>query len=174
VRSRWVRTGDRIDPVLHRELVDCWHETSNAGGAVGFPWPPVNRVDVVDALDALLGEVATGTTELLVERDEDGVAGWVALVRNTSPLTRHWASVLRLQSRPRARGTGVGRRLLEEVERHARDELGLEQLHLTVRGGMELEGFYEHLGWERAGCWPAALRLAPGDDRDELLFVRRW
>lgn len=42
---------------------------------------------------------------------------------------------------------------------------------IGLRGGMGLEGFYERLGWEIVGRWPAALRLAPGDDRDEVLMV---
>lgn len=42
----------------------------------------------------------------------------------------------------------------------AREELGLEQLHLAVRGGMGLEGFYARLGWREIGRWPGALRMA--------------
>jgi hypothetical protein len=47
----------------------------------------------------------------------------------------------------------------------ARDEMGLEQLRLAVRGGCGLEPFYARLGWKEIGRWPGALRLAPGDDR---------
>ncbi len=50
-------------------------------------------------------------------------------------------------------------------------EMGLEQLHLAARGGMGLEHFYARLGWREIGRWPGALRLAPGDDRDEILMV---
>jgi hypothetical protein len=53
----------------------------------------------------------------------------------------------------------------------ARQEMGLEQLHLAVRGGTGLEHFYARLGWRETGRWPGALRLAPGDDRDEILMV---
>jgi hypothetical protein len=49
--------------------------------------------------------------------------------------------------------------------------MGLEQLHLAARGGMGLERFYARLGWREIGRWPGALRLAPGDDRDEILMV---
>jgi hypothetical protein len=49
--------------------------------------------------------------------------------------------------------------------------MGLEQLHLAVRGGTGLEHFYARLGWREIGRWPGALRLAPGDDRDEILMV---
>ncbi len=49
--------------------------------------------------------------------------------------------------------------------------MGLEQLHLAVRGGMGLETFYGRLGWREVGRWPGALRLRPGDDRDEVLML---
>ena len=53
----------------------------------------------------------------------------------------------------------------------ARDEMGLEQLHLAAGGGAGLEEFYRRLGWTEVGRWPEALRLAPGDDRDEVLMI---
>jgi hypothetical protein len=36
---------------------------------------------------------------------------------------------------------------------------------------MGLEHFYARLGWREIGRCPATLRLAPGDDRDEILMV---
>ncbi len=36
-----------------------------------------------------------------------------------------------------------------------------------------LEDFYGRLGWAEIGRWPDALRLAPGDDRDEILMILR-
>jgi len=53
----------------------------------------------------------------------------------------------------------------------ARAEMGLEQLRLAVRGGTGLEHFYGKLGWTVIGRWPDALRLAPGDDREEILML---
>lgn len=53
----------------------------------------------------------------------------------------------------------------------ARDELGLEQLHLAARGEEGLESFYSRLGWREVGRWPGALRLAPDDTRDEVLML---
>jgi hypothetical protein len=50
-------------------------------------------------------------------------------------------------------------------------QMGLEQLHLAARGCVRLEDFYRRLGWMEIGRWPDALRLAPGDDRDEVLMI---
>ena len=60
---------------------------------------------------------------------------------------------------------------MAHVRQVARAEMSLEQLHLAARGGTGLEHFYSRLGWTVIGRWPAALRLAPGDDRDEILMI---
>ena len=49
--------------------------------------------------------------------------------------------------------------------------MGLEQLHLAARGGIGLDDFYARLGWRVTGRWPAKLRLAPDDTRDEILMI---
>jgi len=51
--------------------------------------------------------------------------------------------------------------------------LGLEHLQLTVRGGTGLESFYERFGYVVVGRHPGAVRVAPGDDRDEVMMVAR-
>lgn len=95
----------------------------------------------------------------------------MALVRNPYPVVAHWAEVRHLQTRLAYRGRGVGSSLMQEIRRIARDEMGLQQLHLAARGGMGLESFYGRLGWREIGRWPDALRLGPGDDRDEVLML---
>ena len=67
---------------------------------------------------------------------------------------------------------GAGRLLLEGLHRSAVG-LGLEQLMLTTRGGTGVEGFYERFGYSIVGRHPGAIRLAPGDDRDEIILIYR-
>lgn len=67
------------------------------------------------------------------------------------------------------RGTGTGRALMSEVERAARDDLRLHHLHLELRGGMDLERFYERCGWREIGRWPEALCLGRNELRDKVL-----
>jgi GNAT superfamily N-acetyltransferase len=162
--------GD-LAPALRARVADCWMEVANAGGAVGFPFPPVGPAEAGRALDRLVHDLEHGRTRLLVATDGGEVAGWVAVVGERSPLVAHWATVRHLQTRPAHRGCGIGSALMREARRVARDELRLAQLHLAVRGGMGLEAFYARLGWREVGRWPGALRLAPGDDRDEVLML---
>lgn len=151
------RVGDDdVDAPTRIGLAECWAATANAGGAVGFPWPPVRQDEAETAVDGLVENVSGARTHLIVARDPVGVTGWVSLDRNEGDLVAHWATVRRLQTDPRARGRGVGTRLMTEVARLARDELELQQLHLAIRGGMGLETFYERLRWTVVGTWPRA------------------
>ena len=43
-------------------------------------------------------------------------------------------------------------------------------MQLTVRGGTGTEAFYTRLGYREVGRLPGALRVAPGDDRDEIIM----
>ena len=108
---------------------------------------------------------------LLVAVAGGALAGWVHLQRHSNPVIAHWGLISHLQTLPAVQGQGIGGALMTHARQVARQEMGLEQLHLAARGGMGLENFYARLGWREIGRWPGALRLAPGDDRDEVLMV---
>ncbi|MGY4906639.1 N-acetyltransferase family protein [Streptomyces sp. 900116325] len=156
---------------LRRELIDCWITVTNTGGAAGFPFPPVGEDDVTPVVDQLLSRLDPHRSRLLVARADGLLAGWVVLDRDPYRLVGHWGAVHHLQTRPAFRGRGIGSALVHELRKIARDELGLEQLRLAARGGEGLEDFYGRLGWREIGRWPAALRLAPDDTRDEVLMI---
>jgi GNAT superfamily N-acetyltransferase len=162
-----------VDRLTRDQLVACWRDVSNAGGAVGFPILPVTSEQVQPAIEALIGSLGPTRSRILLATVDEALAGWLVLVRNTDILTAHWARVLRVQTTLEHRGTGVGRGLMREVERAARDDLRLSHLHLEVRGGMGLERFYESCGWREVGRWPEALCLGENDLRDEVLMHLR-
>lgn len=155
---------------LRRQLLDMWVAVTDAGGAVGFV-PPADPLVIAPALDAALVRVIDGRDELVVLRRDGVSVGMAFIVAHTSALRRHWRTVLRVMVHPSVQGQGAGGQLLKGVLGVAR-ELGLEQLHLTVRGGTGVEGFYERFGFKVIGRHPGAIRVAPGDDRDELILVK--
>ena len=169
LRLRWITDSTELPLELFDALVTCWARVSNAGGAVGFPFLPVSDATVREVA-AQMRESLNTHYRLLLATVNDDLAGWLELRHNTSPLTRHWGSVARVQTDLAWRGRGVGAALMTEVARAAAVD-GLERLHIEVRGGQGLEEFYVRLGWEVVGRWPGCLRLAPGDDRDEVLMV---
>ncbi|MFI8370046.1 MFS transporter [Streptomyces sp. NPDC085466] len=143
------------------QLVDCWVAVTNAGGAAGFPFPPVRDDDVEPVMDELLGRLDPPRSRLLVATYGEDLAGWVVLRRDPFRLVAHWGTVHHLQTHPDFRGRGIGSALAQELRGVARDELGLGQLRLAARGEEGLETFYSRLGWREVGRGPDALRFSP-------------
>ncbi|MGY1916669.1 N-acetyltransferase family protein [Blastococcus sp. SYSU DS0973] len=166
-----VRPVASVDAALRAELLACWTDVTNAGGAVGFV-PPVTPEEVVPLLDKLLEGVHSGRDVVALLEVDGETAGFASMVGSLSPLRRHWGTVLRVQVHPSRQGQGLGRVLMDGVHRIARDR-GWEFLHLTARGGTGLDAFYRGLGYQEVGRLPGAIRVAPGDDRDEIAMVCR-
>jgi GNAT superfamily N-acetyltransferase len=166
-----VRAVSDVDKELRGELLRCWTDVSNAGGAVGFV-PPVTQDDVAPMLDRLIEGVRSGRDVLALLTVDDAPAGFATLVGSLSPLRRHWGTVLRVQVHPSYQGQGLGRALMGGVHQIARG-LGWEFVHLTARGGTGVDAFYRGLGYIEHGRLPGAIRVAPGDDRDEIVLACR-
>jgi GNAT superfamily N-acetyltransferase len=166
-----VRAVTTVDEALRGDLLACWTDVTNAGGAVGFV-PPVTAADVVPLLDKLVDGVRSGRDVLAVLTVDGATAGFAGVVGSLSPLRRHWGTVLRVQVHPSHQGQGLGRLLMGGVHDIARAR-GWEFVHLTARSGTGLDGFYRGLGYREVGRMPGAIRVAPGDDRDEIIMACR-
>ncbi|EFL18734.1 GNAT family N-acetyltransferase [Streptomyces sp. C] len=164
---------DALTAGLRRQLIDCWVAVANTGGAVialEFPMPPVSARDVAPVVDRLIAGLEPERSRILVAAYGDTLAGWLVLRRDPHPLIAHCGVVNHVQTCPAFRGRGIGAALMERVRVVAREEMGLERLQLSARAGLRLEEFYGRLGWVEVGRWPGALRVAPGDDRDDILM----
>jgi GNAT superfamily N-acetyltransferase len=166
-----VEASDAGAARLREDLLETWVAVTDAGGSVGFT-APADAAEIGAALDRALQRVADGSDLLGIVTRDGRARGMGLLVDSGSPLQRHWRTVLRLMVHPELQGAGAGALLLEGLDRKARD-LGLEQLALTVRAGCGLERFYERFGYRVVGSHPGALRVAPGDDRDEVMMVKQ-
>lgn len=162
-----VSAAQAAAPELREQLLDTWVRVTDAGGAVGFV-PPADRERIGETLDSHLARVTEGRDALGILRREDGAAaGMGFLSASASPLRQHWRTVLRLMVDPSLQGIGAGRVLIDGLHEMGR-RLDLEFLCLTVRGGLGIEGFYSRIGYEIHGRNPRAIRVAPGDERDEI------
>jgi GNAT superfamily N-acetyltransferase len=159
-----------LTPALREDVVALWADVANAGGAVGFAGS-VSRDEVRAFAAPAFAGVAEGYDHLLVGYADEALAGLLFLVSQRFALAAHWRTVKRLMVHPSLQGRGYGAALLREAEAVAR-RLGCEALHLTVREGTGVERFYLARGYREVGRLPGALRVAPGDDRDETHLWR--
>ena len=109
--TQLTRPGEAY-PAVRQELTACWVAVTNAGGAAGFPFPPVNGSHVRQAVDALAGRLNPSQSRILLARVGDALAGWVALSRDPSPLIAHWGVVSHLQTHLVRRNAGIGSALI--------------------------------------------------------------
>ncbi|MFF0010807.1 GNAT family N-acetyltransferase [Streptomyces sp. NPDC005374] len=160
-----------VDPALRDGILDLWADVSNAGGAVGFV-APVEREAIRPELVKHFAAMADGRARLLVGHDEDGqVAATAFFTFNTHRLMTHWVWLYTVMVHPRHQGRGYGRDLLAAAADAARTFEGIEAIRLTCRGGHGLERFYGSCGYKEVGRVPDAIRVAPGDDRDDVIML---
>ncbi|MFB6814680.1 GNAT family N-acetyltransferase [Streptomyces sp. NPDC056347] len=161
----------KVDPALCEGIVALWADVSNAGGAVGFV-PPVTADDVRPELAKHLAAMGEGRTRLLVGRDADGaVAATAFLALNTHRLMAHWLWLYTVMVHPRHQGKGYGRELMDAAAGAARGVEGIEAIRLTCRGGTGVDCFYGSCGYKEVGRVPDAIRVAEGDDRDDIIML---
>ncbi|RKE20690.1 GNAT family N-acetyltransferase [Streptomyces sp. TLI_171] len=154
-----------LTPALREEITGLWTDVSNAGGAVGFV-PPVTAAEVRPVADRQFAALAPD--RLLVGFEPGGRLAAVVFFEDMRfGLMDHWRLLKRVMVHPDFQGRGYGAELLAEAERVARS-WGLAGLRLTLRGGHGLEKFYGRSGYVEVGRVPGAIRVGPGDDRDDV------
>ncbi|MFJ2832661.1 GNAT family N-acetyltransferase [Streptomyces sp. NPDC087263] len=164
-----------VGPELRDGVIGLWADVSNAGGSVGFV-PPVDVEDVRPEWRKHLTAMADGRIRLLVGFDDndngDGAVAATAFFGfNTHRLMRHWVWLYTVMVHPRHQGKGYGRQLLAAAEEAAAGFEGIDAIRLTCRGGEGLEHFYGSCGYKEVGRVPGAIRVAPGDDRDDITML---
>jgi GNAT superfamily N-acetyltransferase len=157
-----------VTDALRAQIVALWVDVTNAGGAVGFV-APVTADAVRPVADAALAGVASGVDRLLVGVDDGRLVALLFLTDNRFVLKAHWQVLKRVMVLPGSQGRGYGAALMREAAAVA-TRLGLAALQVTVRDGHGLDRFYRGLGYREVGRIPGALRVAAGDDRDELIM----
>jgi ribosomal protein S18 acetylase RimI-like enzyme len=121
---------------------------------------------LADAYRELIATLDALPRVLLVAELEGAVVGMAQLAPSDAQNAAHRAEVQRVAVAPDARGKGIGRELMLEVEREARAR-GLTLLWLTTHDGTAAARFYEALGYTQLGVMPNYSRrpdgeLAPG------------
>ena len=163
---------DVLDDELRTDLLHLWSRVTDAGGAVGFlpgaPWEAI-----AGALAAHEEQMAAGDAFAGALREPDGtLVGWGWWVRVPNPLLHHGRWLYRLMVDPDRQGRGYGLILMAGLHRLARED-GAELLQLGVRSGSGVSAFYVQSGYVEVCRIPGAIRVADGDDRDDVTMARR-
>lgn len=161
-----------VDPpltaALREEIVALWVQATNHGGAVGFVGP-VTAAEVWPTAEAAFAGVGAGIDQLVAGFEDGRLVALLFAVDNRFGLKAHWRVLKRVMVRPGSQGRGYGAALMTAAAELGRRS-GWSGLQVTVRDGHGLDGFYARLGYREVGRLPGALRVGPGDDRDELFM----
>jgi len=151
-------------------LVQLLQDAVGSGASLGF-LPPLDEEVARAYWRDVIGEVASGKRVLLVATADGEVVGSAQLELAAKPNARHRAEVQRLMVHTRMRGRGIGRALMSEIERAAREQ-SRSLLVLDTRKGDVAERLYLALGYVPAGVIPAYTRDADGTPHDTIYFYR--
>lgn len=154
-------------PALH-ELVESAYrgEASRAGWTTEADFLDGQRTDREELTELVRGPA----TRLLLAHREGALVGCVLLREEPG-----CAYLGMLSVRPALQAGGVGRALVAEAERVARDDLGRPEMRMRVISLRDaLIGWYERLGYARTGDrepFPYGEPRAGVPKRDDLEFV---
>ena len=107
----------------------------------------------------------------LVARDAEGIAGCVVLKPAWAPNQPHRAEVCKLLVHRRARGRGLGRALMADLERRAWDA-GFTLLTLDTVPGRPADALYRSCGWTPIGVVPRFALDPDGTPCDTMIFYK--
>jgi ribosomal protein S18 acetylase RimI-like enzyme len=146
-------------------------ETVAHGGSVSF-MHPLNPAVAAQFWTRSLEAAEAGKRIVLGALAEDQVVATVTLDLETPPNQPHRAEIAKMMTRMGYRGRGIARRLMIEAERIAADH-GRTLLTLDTAGVDGAAGFYEKLGFQRAGEIPDYALLPFGGLNATILYFKR-
>ena len=131
-------------------LAEVLADAVESGAAVSFL--SLTRTEAESWWRKLLSTPASGAI-FLVARDAAGIVGSVQLHPSWAPNQPHRADVVKLIVHRRARRLGIGRQLMQALEREAA-LAGYRLLVLDSKRGDAGEQLYRALGWTVVGTIP--------------------
>jgi len=151
---------------LAQVLLDC----VEGGASVSFMMP-LQEEKALAFWRGVADSVGRGERTLIVAEDGQGIAGTVQLITDMPDNQPHRADVAKLLVGRRARGAGIGQRLMEAVEAEARTQR--RSLLVLDTANATAERLYERLGWQRVGAIPDYACLPTGELCATTFFFKR-
>ena len=141
-----------------------------SGASIGF-LPPLSEEESEAYWNSVLDKVAQQVSILMVARYVGKIVGSVQLELATKPNARHRAEVQKLFVLQSHRKQGIGKLLMQAIERVAQEH-ERTLLVLDTRQGDVAEQLYRKLGYIEAGVIPSYARNATGSLDATIFFYK--
>lgn len=159
------------DPEVRARLADILVETVAAGGSVSF-MHPLSRPAAEAFWDRSLEAAARGGRIVFGAYDGGVLAATVTLLLDLPENQPHRAEIAKMMTAVAHRGRGLATALMRAAEAAAA-ERGRTLLVLDTAVDDGASGFYERLGWIRAGEIPDFALKPHGGLTGTILYYRR-
>lgn len=155
---------------LFSQLVGLLQDAVESGASVGF-LAPLSTAEARNYWMASLEEVAGGDRVILLAFEGNELIGCVQLLLTARINARHRADVQKLIVRSQAQKRGLGRTLLEAIERVA-EQKGRTLLLADARQGAPGERLFNRAGYTPLGAIPRFQRGPEGHFDSTVIFYR--
>ena len=159
------------EPATIAELAQLLVATVAAGGSVSF-MHPLSRADAEAFWRGSLAAAERGERIVLGGRVAGRIVATVTLMFAPWPNQPHRAEVAKLMTAAEHRGRGIARALMAEAERAAA-ERGRTLITLDTAEEDGAAGFYERLGYVRAGLIPGYALKPHGGLTGTIFYFKR-
>ncbi len=163
-----IRTTPSLE--LFSQLVDLLQDAVQSGASVGF-LSPLSTAEARNYWMAALEEVARGDRVVLLATDGKTVVGCGQLLLTSRINARHRAEVQKLLVHSQWQKRGVGRALLQSIEKVA-EHKGRSLLLADARVGGPGEHLFLRAGYNKVGAIPRYQRGPDGHFDATAIFFR--
>jgi ribosomal protein S18 acetylase RimI-like enzyme len=153
------------------ELSELIIEVVANGGSVSF-MHPLSRKTAMTFWETSLESADRGERIVLGARENGKLISTVTLLLNCPENQPHRAEIAKLMTRISKRGQGVARALVTEAEKIAVKK-GRTLLNLDTAADEGAAGFYESLGFHKAGVIPDYALKPHGGLTDTIIYWKK-
>ncbi|HSC05602.1 MAG TPA: GNAT family N-acetyltransferase [Steroidobacteraceae bacterium] len=163
-----IRTTPSLE--LFSQLVDLLQDAVQSGASVGF-LSPLSTAEARNFWMAVLEDVARGDRVVLLATENRNVVGCAQLLLSSRINARHRAEVQKLLVHSQHQKRGLGRALLQAIEKVAAQK-GRSLVLADARVGGPGEQLFLHSGYTKVGAIPRYQRGPDGHFDSTAIFFR--
>lgn len=129
-----------------------------------------HKITTVEAVRQRLAESDPASNFVVGSFTDGRLTGSAGFFRRPNHKERHKGHVWGVYVSPNQRGKGVGKALMLEIIRRARQIAGIEQITLVASAKLPAQKLYESVGFKGYGIEPRSLKIGK-DYVDDILMV---